>query len=115
MANINKVNYVSKVSMISRNIRYRYPILSEQITDTMDEIYDDIVELLGYYNKSGDLSVSGSLRGLWYDLGDDRVNSLGYNTSGYLEAFSMGSGTLTMTEVSRVEDISRVFFRNSVL
>lgn len=111
----NPNKYAQKSNTMDRNIRYRYPITSEQITDTMDEVYNDMVDLLGYYNKSGELSVSGSLRGLWYDLGDDRTNSLGYNTSGYLEALSLGSGTLTMTEISRIEDISKSFFRNSVL
>lgn len=112
VSNPNKYSRLSNTMV--RNIRYRYPITSEQITDTMDEVYNDMVDLLGYYNKNGDLSVSGSLRELWYDLGDDRTNALGYNTSGYLEALSLGSGTLTMTEVSRIEDISRSFFRNSV-
>lgn len=88
------MNEVNMVSMIIRNIRSRYPITSEQINDTIDEVYYTIVDLLGYQNEAGDIAVSGELRELLTELNTSREGTLGTSASGVLEAFIPVSGTL---------------------
>ena len=79
--------------MVLRNVRYRYPWTSEEYDDTMDEVYNATVELLGYQNQEGVIAVSGSLRILWDALDDDRAGSFGTNPSGVTQCYTHASGT----------------------
>ena len=81
--------------IVRRNVRHRYPWSSDEVTDTMDEIYNASVELLGYQNEEGIIVVSGSLRSLWASLDDDRAGSFGTSPSGVTQAYCQASGTST--------------------
>jgi len=86
---------VNKVNMVVRNTRFRYPITSEQVGDTFDEVYNTLVDLLGYQNNAGVIAVSGELRELWDDIDDSRASSFGSTASGVNEAYSYSSGVLS--------------------
>ena len=95
MSEIAKVNEKSNSSITLRPFRYRYAITSEQYNDMCDDIYNDLVGLLGYYNVSGNLAVSGTIRELWSDFVTDKQNSFGSSASGYTETISVASGVLS--------------------
>jgi hypothetical protein len=64
------------------NIRYRYPLLSEQVNDIMDSIYNDIVRLIGYESSRGNTLSVGVLESLYRDIISDNINDFG--TSSYI-------------------------------
>ena len=83
------------VNMVIRNTRTRYPVSSEQINDSMDEVYYTLSEMLGYQNEAGDIAISGVLRELLTSLDSDMASQLGSSASGVAEAYSHASGTIS--------------------
>lgn len=99
--------------MTRRNVRHRYPWSSEEYDDGMDEIYNCIVELLGYQDQEGRIAVSGTLSVLWADLGEDRAGSFGSAPSGVLQAYTAASGTSTYSILWNKEMKYRSMIQNT--
>jgi len=62
------------------------------MNDTMDEVYDSLVDILGYQNISGDIAVSGELRELLANVNSDASSIHGTAASGITEGFIQASG-----------------------
>ena len=84
-----------RVNMVVRNFRYRYPITSEQVNDMYDEVYWNLVELLGYQNTSGVIAISGEYRELLSHLNYQLEDSFGTSASGVTESLVEASGVWT--------------------
>ena len=106
--------YATPGHMTTRNIRYRYPLTSEEMTDTLDEVYYSIVELLGYQNNEGNIVVSGSLRERWTDIDGDSAASFGTNASGVLLAFTGASGTSDYSAINNIHAKTMSMIRNVI-
>jgi hypothetical protein len=75
-----------------RPIRYRYPLSSELIQDTLDMVYYNLVDLLGYIHVDGTTNPSGMLADLNTYIHNTMIPNTGASASGYTYALSIASG-----------------------
>ena len=99
-------------NMTIRSTRSRYPITSEQINDSFDEIYNNIVDILGYMDGEGLVAVSGDLRESWGTLGTSMDDAFGTSASGVGEAFVGASGTQDYSTINNKYNKCWALIRN---
>jgi hypothetical protein len=82
----------NNLSIELKPVRYRYPMSSDQMNDTMDMIYWNMVELLGYEHTDGTKQPSGVLLELYANIDGFIGGITGISASGYTKALSVSSG-----------------------
>jgi hypothetical protein len=102
------------MKMIKRNIRYRYPIPSYQLNDIFDEIYDDVVELIGYQNSSGVTTVSGIILESYGDINSNMEDEFGSIDGDYTTAMNTASGyyDYSLNQLNNINSIVTSIFNN---
>jgi hypothetical protein len=112
MPDKEKINYLN---IELKPIRYRYPILSEQVQDLLDGIYWNLTELIGYEHEDGTMSPSGYLTDLYNELDDLLGTHTGAQASGYSAALALSSGyidnitTVNMANLKSTEAMIRYY------
>lgn len=87
-------------SMTISNIRTRYPLISSQINDIMDNIYIDIVRLIGYESTYDVVLTSGVFDELYNDMIDDIEDDFGTDPASITSVIELNSGGILDYDIS---------------
>jgi hypothetical protein len=83
-----------------RPIRYRHPLSSELMQDTLDMVYWNLVDLLGYVHEDGTISPSGMLSEINTNIHEVGIDYMGAAASGYTYPLSIASGYVENVSVN---------------